>query len=135
SKPDSVVVTGGEPLTYNLDIFCRELKQRGLKTFLETSGAYPLSGEWDWICLSPKKNSPPVHGILAKADELKQIIQTPEDFAWAEENASKVKQDCKLFLQPEWSRYEHIIQDIVEYVKENTRWSVSLQAHKFMHIP
>ncbi len=135
SNPDSVVVTGGEPLTYNLDIFCRELKRRGLKTFLETSGAYPISGEWDWICLSPKKNSPPVPGIMEIADELKQIIQTPEDFVWAEENASKVKQDCKLFLQPEWSSYEHIIPDIVEYAKENTRWSISLQAHKFMHIP
>ncbi len=135
SSPDTVVVTGGEPLSYNLDLLCNELRKRRIKTFLETSGAYPLSGEWDWICLSPKKNSPPEVGINADADELKVIIQTKDDFEWAEENALKVREDCKLFLQPEWSRYEEIIPVIVDYVKQNPQWSVSLQAHKFMHIP
>jgi organic radical activating enzyme len=135
SSPDTVVVTGGEPLSYNLDLLCSELRKRNIKTFLETSGAYPLSGKWDWICLSPKKNSPPVGGIYSVSDELKVIIQTRDDFAWAEENAMEVREECKLFLQPEWSKYEDIIPDIVEYVKEHPRWSVSLQAHKFMHIP
>lgn len=135
SSPDTVVVTGGEPLSYHLGLLCNELRKKKIKTFLETSGAYPLSGEWDWICLSPKRNSPPVSGMHKLAHELKVIIQTGEDFKWAEENALNVWDGCKLFLQPEWSRYEEIIPDIVDYVKRNPQWSVSLQAHKFMHIP
>lgn len=135
SGTDSVVVTGGEPLTWDLDYLCSELKKNKLKTFIETSGAYNLSGEWDWICLSPKKNMPPVGDICSKADELKVIIQDRVDFEWAEKYRILVGKNCKLYLQPEWSRFEKIIPEIVEYVKKNTGWNVSLQSHKFMHIP
>lgn len=132
---DSVVVTGGEPLTWNLDELCRGLKEKGILTFIETSGAYPLSGEWDWIALSPKKNSPPVDDIWQKADELKVIIENGTDFDDAERYSLNVRSDCRLFLQPEWSRFESLIGLITEYVKKNTKWRVSLQSHKFMHIP
>lgn len=135
SGADSVVITGGEPLMWNLDYLCSELKRRGISTFIETSGAYPLSGEWDWICLSPKKNMPPVPPICEVAHELKVIICDVTDFAWAEEYSARVGEECYLFLQPEWSRYEAIIPEIVEYVKKNSRWMISLQAHKFMKIP
>lgn len=134
-KANAVVVTGGEPSLYPLDYLCSQLKTNGIQTFIETSGAYPLSGQWDWICLSPKPQSPPVNTIHMMADELKVIITKPEDFLWAEENASLVKSTCKLYLQPEWSGYNSIIGVLVEYVKENPRWQVSLQAHKFMRIP
>ena len=111
------------------------LKKRSIQTFIETSGAYPLTGQWDWICLSPKPQQPPVNGIHMKADELKVIIAKPEDIEWAEENAVKVKSTCKLYLQPEWSAYKTITPQIVEYAKANPKWQVSLQAHKFMRIP
>ena len=132
---ESVVVTGGEPLLYDLDKLCSLFRENKLTTFLETSGAYNLSGDWDWICLSPKQNLPPVASIYEKADELKMIIQTKSDFAWAKKNAGRVGKGCKLFLQPEWSQYENIIPVVVDYVKNHPRWNISLQAHKFMHIP
>ncbi|MCJ7820915.1 MAG: 7-carboxy-7-deazaguanine synthase QueE [Bacteroidales bacterium] len=132
---DSVVVTGGEPLMWDLTYLCSRLSSHGIKTFLETSGAYPLTGRWDWITLSPKKGMPPLPGIWLKADELKVIIEDGTDFEGAEEYSLKVSPHCRLLLQPEWSRYEKMIGVITEYVKKNPRWSVSLQAHKFMHIP
>jgi organic radical activating enzyme len=132
---NAVVVTGGEPSLYPLDYLTGLLKQRGIDTFVETSGAYPLTGHWDWICLSPKPQQPPIDGIHLKADELKVIIEKPEDILWAEENAKRVKSTCKLYLQPEWSHYNEIIPHLVEYVKANPKWQVSLQAHKFMRIP
>ncbi len=135
SGADSVVVTGGEPLMWNLDPLCGLLKERGLKTFLETSGAYLLTGKWDWITLSPKKGSPPTHEIYALADELKVVVYDGTDFAAAEKYSSMVRPHCRLLLQPEWSRYGEMISAITEYVKKNTKWMVSLQAHKFMHIP
>ena len=131
----SVVVTGGEPLMYNLDYFCSELKKRGFKTYLETSGSHPLSGEWDWICLSPKKNSPPLPEIYTKADELKVIIKSKGDFAWAEKSAEKIVENCYLLLQPEWSKRNIILPEIVEYVKANPKWRISLQSHKYIGIP
>lgn len=131
----AVVVTGGEPLLYNLNYLCELLKEKGIETFLETSGSEPLSGQWDWICLSPKKNSPPVETVLKKANELKVIIETVDDFIWAEENAKMVNSNSKLWLQPEWSRSKEMIQDIVNYVLEHPKWSVSLQSHKYMRIP
>jgi organic radical activating enzyme len=131
----SVVVTGGEPLMYNLDYLCRKLKEHNITTYLETSGAYPLSGEWDWICLSPKQYSNPKEDIYKLADELKVIIQTVADFKWAEESARKISGSCKLYLQPEWSQYDKILPRIIDYVKVHPEWNVSLQAHKFMHIP
>lgn len=134
SGTDSVVVTGGEPLLWNLDYLCNCLKDRNILTFIETSGAYPLSGRWDWICLSPKKNMPPVKDICEMAHELKVIIRTSEDFDWAEKYRRVVSDKCRLYLQPEWSSFEKIIPLIVDYVKRNPEWSISLQIHKFMHI-
>ncbi len=131
----SVVVTGGEPLMYNLDYYCSELKIKGIKTFLETSGSHPLTGEWDWICLSPKKFSPPLEEIYNKADEYKVIIQSRGDFDWAEKNLTRLRKDCKLFLQPEWSKRKTMMQEIVDYVMENPKWHISLQSHKYMGIP
>lgn len=131
----AVVVTGGEPLQHNLDYLCRELIKNDIKTYLETSGAFTLTGKWHWICLSPKKLYPPLDNIYTKADELKVIIQTKDDFIWAEKNAALVGVNCKLFLQPEWSRFHAIINDVVEYIKINPKWKISLQAHKFMQIP
>lgn len=132
---DSVVVTGGEPLLYEMGPLCRALKSRNINTYLETSGAHELSGEWDWICLSPKKNHPPVGNICSLAGELKIIIETKEDFQWAEEFRNRVGKSCKLFLQPEWSSRDKIMPYIIEYVKNNTEWSISLQSHKYMRIP
>jgi organic radical activating enzyme len=134
-KAKAVVVTGGEPSLYPLDYLCEKLKEKGFETFIETSGSYPLSGQWDWICLSPKPQLPPVNGIHMKADELKVIISKPSDIEWAEENAKLVKSTCRLYLQPEWSVYNKTINWLVEYVKEYPKWQISLQAHKFMRIP
>ncbi len=131
----SVVVTGGEPLIYSLDYLCGELKKLNIKTFLETSGSHPLSGQWDWICLSPKKYKPPLNDIYTKADELKVIIQSKGDFEWAEKNAARVGSNCILYLQPEWSKHEEIMEPIIEYVMKNPKWQVSLQSHKYMGIP
>jgi 7-carboxy-7-deazaguanine synthase len=135
SGTDSVVVTGGEPLMWNLDYLCDGLKEKNIKTYIETSGAYPLSGKWDWICLSPKKNMPPAREICYIADELKVIIQDRSDFEWAEKYRSIVNEKCQLFLQPEWSRFEKIIPEIIEYIKADAKWRISLQIHKYMHIP
>jgi 7-carboxy-7-deazaguanine synthase len=135
SGADSVVVTGGEPLMWNLDYLCNGIRKKNISTFIETSGAYSLSGEWDWICLSPKKNMPPLNSICYAADELKVIIQDKSDFGWAEKYRGMVNSRCKLFLQPEWSRFETIIPEIVEYIKRNPFWRISLQVHKYMHIP
>jgi organic radical activating enzyme len=131
----AVVVTGGEPLLYNMDYLCNKLKANGIKTYLETSGAYPLSGSWDWICLSPKKNSAPVGDITQKANELKVIVFNDSDLAWAEAFARQVHTDCILFLQPEWSRAKYMTPVIIDYVMKNPRWKISLQSHKFMNIP
>ena len=131
----TVVVTGGEPLMYNLDYLCEKLKKKGLQVHLETSGSHPFSGSFDWICLSPKRKSPPKPGIFSKASELKVIIFDDTDFEWAEENAGLVGPDCYLCLQPEWSRMQEVLPGIIEYVMKNPRWHISLQAHKFMHIP
>ena len=135
SGTDSVVVTGGEPLMWNLDYLCSELRKNDMNTFLETSVAYTLSGQWNWICLSPKRNMPPLDEICCVADELKVIIQDKSDFDWAEKYRIMVSDKCKLFLQPEWSRFDTIIPEIVAYIKENQDWRISLQVHKYMHIP
>ncbi len=131
----AVVVTGGEPLMYNLQPLTDLLKSAGIKTFLETSGSHKLTGQWDWICLSPKPNSPPKDEILPLADELKVIIQTEEDFIWAEKYAKQVPAGCHLYLQPEWSRFKTITKTIVEYIKNNPQWRLSLQVHKWVRIP
>jgi len=131
----TVVVTGGEPLIYNMDYLTNQLKANGIQTFIETSGAYPLSGEWDWICLSPKKFKAPRPDITSFANELKVIVFNKSDFKWAEDYAKTVSSSCKLYLQPEWSKAKEITPMIIDYVKENPQWEVSLQTHKFMNIP
>jgi organic radical activating enzyme len=131
----AVVVTGGEPLIYNLDDLTHQLHQKGIKTFIETSGAYPLSGEWDWICLSPKKFKPPVPDVAKHADELKVIVFNKSDFDWAEQYAQMVGPECKLYLQPEWSKSKQMTPFIVDYVMSNPKWEISLQTHKYLNIP
>lgn len=135
SGAKAVVVTGGEPLHYNLDPLTALLKEKNIETFIETSGAYPLTGTWDWICLSPKKTSPPLPDIYQKAHELKMIVHNRHDLLWAEEEAKKVNRACYLFLQPEWSKRNEITPLIIEHVKADQKWSVSLQTHKYMNIP
>lgn len=134
-KAHSIVITGGEPLMYPLEMLTGMLKREGLEVFLETSGTHSVRGYFDWICLSPKKQMPPLREVCHMADELKVIIESAEDFLWAEQCASNVGSKCRLYLQPEWSRYADVIGEIVEYAKANPQWSVSLQTHKFMHIP
>jgi 7-carboxy-7-deazaguanine synthase len=131
----AVVVTGGEPLMVNMDPLTGLLKKNGIETYLETSGAYELTGIWDWICLSPKRNMPPVGDIHMKADELKVIIADETDLEWAIEHSGQVGESCKLYLQPEWSRRETMLPQVIEFVKDNPAWAVSLQAHKYMRIP
>ena len=131
----AIVVTGGEPLQYNLDFLTAELKKNSFQTFIETSGAFAISGTWDWICLSPKKTMPPQTEIFEIANELKVIVYNQHDFIWAEENAKKVNADCKLFLQPEWSKRDTMMPIITHYVMQNPKWMISLQTHKYMNIP
>jgi len=131
----AVVVTGGEPSAFQMDYLTKKLKEKGIQTFIETSGAYPLTGTWDWICLSPKKTMPPKSENYSKAHELKVIVYNKDDFRWAEENAALVNENCILFLQPEWSKSQEMMPLIVDYVMANPRWNVSLQTHKYMHIP
>ena len=131
----AVVITGGEPLLYNLDYLCDLLEKKQIRRFLETSGAYPLSGSWEWICLSPKKFKAPMPSVSKMAHELKVIIFNTSDFAWAEKQAELVSPTCKLYMQPEWSKEKTMTPLIVEYVKAHPNWEISLQTHKFMHIP
>ena len=131
----TIVVTGGEPLMWPMEPLTQGLKRAGLQTHIETSGAYPLSGQWDWICLSPKKNKLPLEEVYEKADELKVIVHNKHDFIFAEEQARHVGKNCKLYLQPEWSQREKMIPLMVDYVMQNTHWILSLQTHKYLSIP
>ncbi len=131
----TIVVTGGEPTLYNLTELCNLLKNNDIDTYIETSGAHQLTGFWDWICLSPKKNSPPTNGILKMANELKVIINDDSDFDWAEKYANLVDSKCYLFLQPEWSQNKTLTPRVVEYVKKNPKWRISIQAHKYINVP
>jgi organic radical activating enzyme len=130
-----VVITGGEPLMHDCAPLTEALRAAGCRTWLETSGAHPLSGQWDWICLSPKKFKAPRPDVLAAAHELKVVLFNESDFAWAETHAALVGPGCRLFLQPEWSRAARMTPLLVEYVKANPRWQVSLQTHKYLDIP
>ena len=135
-KPSkTIVVTGGEPLTWDMGPLTTMLKAEDLQTHIETSGAYKLTGVWDWICLSPKKMKLPTTEIYQKADELKMIIFNKDDFRFAEAQAAKVSKNCILYLQPEWSKREKMIPEIVDYVMKNPQWKVSLQTHKYLNIP
>jgi 7-carboxy-7-deazaguanine synthase len=130
-----VVITGGEPVMYDLSLLTKVLKEEGLRTHIETSGVYPLTGTWDWICFSPKKFKAPDASIFKRANELKIVVYNKSDFAWAEEFAARVNPACYLFLQPEWSKQNEMLPLIVDYVKANPKWQVSLQIHKYMNIP
>lgn len=132
---DTVVITGGEPLMWSMDYITNELQKQGLKTHIETSGAYQFSGVWDWFCLSPKKTKLPLQEAYNNANELKVIIYNQHDFKFAEEQAANVSEECELFLQPEWSKKEKMTAEIVDYVMKNPKWKISLQTHKHLNIP
>lgn len=131
----AVVITGGEPSMYNLDYLTSQFIAHGIRLYIETSGAYQLTGDWHWICLSPKKTAPPQAEVYDKAHELKVIVHNLSDLKWAEEHAIKVNSNCRLFLQPEWSKREDIMPIIVDYVMDNPKWNISLQTHKYLKIP
>ena len=130
-----VVITGGEPLMHNLDELTLQLHNAGLRTHMETSGSSPLSGSWDWITLSPKKFKAPLPEILPQAHELNIVVFNRSDFAWAEQWSAQVSEECKLYLQPEWSRADQVTPLIIDYIKANPRWQLSLQVHKYINVP
>lgn len=132
---DFVVITGGEPALYNLAPFIKKLKTLKIEVAIETSGCYELKGIVDWYCFSPKKFKAPCKEAYELANELKIVINHPSDLAWAEKHAEKVKPSCKLYLQPEWAKSDSLLPLIIEFVKSNNKWRISLQTHKFMHIP
>jgi len=130
-----VIITGGEPLLHNLDELTQELQNAGLETNIETSGSSPLSGSWNWICVSPKKFKAPLPEVLIAATELKVVVFNNSDFEWAIQHANLTPKHCLLYLQPEWSKAAHVTPLIVEFIKANPRWQLSLQIHKFINVP
>lgn len=130
-----VVITGGEPLMHDLTELTNQLQLAGLRTHMETSGSSPLTGNWNWITVSPKKFKEPLPEVIPFANELKIIVFNKSDFAWAEKFASQVTPGCKIYLQPEWSKSEIITPLIIEYIKAHPQWQLSLQIHKFIHVP
>ena len=132
---DTIVITGGEPLMWNMEPLTAALQAKNMKIHIETSGAYPITGHWDWFCLSPKKNKMPLAAAYQRADELKVIVYNKDDFRFAEEQAKKVNESCVLYLQPEWSRRDSVMPLMVDYVLQNPKWKVSLQTHKYLNIP
>ena len=135
TKTEIAVITGGEPLMYDLAELTGAIQKAGIRTHLETSGAYNLSGNWDWICVSPKRFKLPGKEILLQADELKVIVFHKNDLRWAAQFLEKIKPECKLFLQPEWSKEIEMLPLIIEHVKNNPKWNISLQTHKYMNVP
>ena len=129
------VITGGEPLLHNLDELTKQLHDAGFETNMETSGSSPLSGHWDWICLSPKKFKAPVPEIIPSANELKVVVYNKHDFEWAETYAAQVSADCKLYLQPEWDKAAEVTPMLIDYIKANPKWGLSLQVHKYIDVP
>ncbi|CAN5590346.1 7-carboxy-7-deazaguanine synthase QueE [soil metagenome] len=130
-----IVITGGEPLMYDLNELTTAFHDAGFNLAIETSGAYPLSGEWDWICVSPKKFKAPLKSVLLEADELKVVIYHSSDFEWAMSHAEQVSENCALLLQPEYSKFNKMTPEIVEYVKLHPEWRISLQTHKIIQVP
>jgi organic radical activating enzyme len=135
ANASTAVITGGEPMMNDLNYLTDIFHQNKIRLWLETSGAYPLTGEWDWICVSPKKFKAPQKSVLEKANELKVVVYNSSDFDWAEQHAAMVNNACKLFLQPEFSRRNEMIPLIINYIKQNPEWRISLQTHKYMNIP
>jgi len=130
-----VVITGGEPLMWNMNPLTKLLKQNGIKVHVETSGSNTLTGSWDWICLSPKKRKLPSDEVYLRANELKVIVFNKHDLIYAEEQSKKVNKKCILFLQPEWDKKDEMLPIIVDYIKKNDKWKISLQTHKYLKIP
>lgn len=130
-----IVITGGEPLMHNLNELTKTFHAGGFETNIETSGSHPLSGNWNWICLSPKKFKAPLSEILPKANELKIVVFNTSDFDWAEKYATHVSPECKLYLQPEWDKAELVIPLIIDYIKTHPKWALSLQIHKYINVP
>jgi organic radical activating enzyme len=130
-----VVITGGEPLMHNLDNLTKALQQKGYKTNIETSGSSPISGSWDWICLSPKKFKAPLPQILPLANELKVVVFNKHDFEWAEQYALQMNPNCILYLQAEWDKREQITPLIIEYIKNHPQWKLGVQIHKYINVP
>ncbi len=135
AKAEMAVITGGEPLLHQLDELTTLLQQNNIETNIETSGSSPLSGNWNWICVSPKKFKEPLLEVIEKANELKIVVFNKSDFEWAEKYAALVNKDCILYLQPEWDKAEQVLPLIIEYVKQNPKWKISLQTHKYLQIP
>ena len=135
SGSPTVVVTGGEPLMWNMSPLTDALHAAGLQVHLETSGAYPLTGTWDWICLSPKKTKAPRPEWYAVAHELQVIVFNNDDFRWAEVHAQEINRDAQRFLQPEWSKRDKALPDIIAYIEQNPTWRLSLQTHKYIGLP
>lgn len=135
SGSELVVITGGEPLMYDLSLLTKEIKNLGLRTNIETSGAYPLSGDWDWICFSPKKFKAPLEEFYDASHELKVVVFNKHDTKWATTHSAKMHPSSKLYLQPEWSKAKEMTPLIVDFVKQNPKWNISLQTHKYMDIP
>ena len=135
ASANACVITGGEPCMYDLTELTAALNKENMSTWLETSGAYPLTGNWDWICVSPKKFKAPLTEVVAKADELKVVIYNDTDYKWAIQHAVKTKATCELFLQPEYSRFKTIMPLMIDYVKQNPQWRISVQMHKVIDVP
>lgn len=129
------VITGGEPLMHQLNELTDALHNAGFETNIETSGSSPLSGDWDWICLSPKKFKAPLPAIVPLANELKVVVFNKHDFEWAETYAAQVNPTCKLYLQPEWDKAAIVTPLIIEYIKAHPQWELSLQVHKYINVP
>ena len=130
-----VVITGGEPLMHNLSSLTSALRSDGYRLHIETSGAHPLSGSWDWICVSPKKFKAPLPEVIQLANELKVVVFNQSDFDWAEKHASLAPSSCILFLQPEWDKREKLHASIINYIQQYPQWRLSLQVHKYLNIP
>ena len=135
SEAPMAVITGGEPTMHNLEALTEAIREENIRTHIETSGVYPITGTWDWVCLSPKKFKDPDPSSYAKADELKVIVYHISDLAWAGKEALKVNKSCSLFLQPEWSKEKEMVPMIIDFIKKNPRWRISLQMHKYLNIP
>ncbi len=129
------IITGGEPLLYNLDALTTALKKEGFEVNIETSGSSPMSGNWDWVCLSPKKFKAPLAESIEAASELKVVIFNTHDFEWAETYAKQVAPNCKLYLQPEWDKSNEITPLVIEYIKAHPKWELSAQLHKYIQVP
>jgi len=134
SKTNFVVITGGEPAMYDLTQLTSLLKDLEIEIAIETSGVYDIIGDFDWVCFSPKKFKKPKEASYLEANELKIVIFNKSDFRWANTHKLKVSPECKLYLQPEWSKREEMTPLVIEYVKKHPEWNLSIQTHNYLNI-